>query len=302
MYEHEINSDEVLQLIKQGESELVEWKDSRILNNPLKLAKSMVAMANHKGGLILIGVKDDGTIEGMKYKKGHEEHIMNIAAENCNPPIRPQFIRVSVPDKGPVYVIRIIKRKDEVHHGVKTKDGLVYPIRVGSTIREMSPLEFKGSSTKGVKIEPYSLSDKGILFISERLVSSLSRKYNWGLVKAMLVLVVIGVISMSVSLLFLFGGMYGILGLPLTYPSWGYILILIGLGVGIYLCLSIPAIAINTTCPACKAFFKYKKVRSVVLHKRRKNRDVEEWTVRNLYHCDACGYEIEKDEYEEHEI
>ena len=77
----DMSSDEVLQLIKQGEGELIEWKDSRILNNPIKLARSMAALANHKGGLILIGVKDDGTIEGMEYEKGHEEYIMNVAAE-----------------------------------------------------------------------------------------------------------------------------------------------------------------------------------------------------------------------------
>ena len=222
---------------------------------------------------------------------------------NCNPPIRPQFRRVVIPDEGSVYVIKIVRRDGEVRHGVKTKNRVSIPNKsLVRTIREMSPLELSKSPTKGVKIQPYTSEEKGFLFITERLVSSISRKYSWSLVKTTLVLVVIGAISMSISLLFLFGGMYGILGLPLTYPWWGYILILTGLALGIYLCLSIPTIARDTTCPACKAFFKYKKIRSVVLSKRRKSRDVEEWKVHNLYHCDACGYEVEEDEYEEHDI
>lgn len=53
---------------------------------------------------------------------------------------------------------------------------------------------------------------------------------------------------------------------------------------------------------SCLPFFKFKKIRSVILSKRRKSREVEEWKVRNLYRCDACGYEIEEDECEEHDI
>jgi hypothetical protein len=302
MYEDEIGPDDVLLLIKQGEGELIEWKDSRILTSPAKLARSMVAMANHKGGLILIGVKDDGTIEGMEYKKGHEEYIMNVATEKCSPPVRPKFRRVTIPNQGSVYVIKIVRKENEVRHGVKTKDGLVYPIRVGSTIREMSPLELSGSPTKGVKIKPYTPEEKGFLFITEGLVSFISRKRNWSLVKTMLVLVATGILLISVSMLFLFGGSYGVPGFPLTYPWWGYIFILVGLVVGIYFCFSIPTIMKDTNCPACKAVFQYKKKRSEVLNKRRKSKELEEWTVRNFYHCDACGYENEVDEFEEHDI
>ncbi len=302
MYEDEMGPDDVLLLIKQGEGELVEWKDSRILTNPAKLARSMTALANHKGGLILIGVKDDGTIEGMEYKKGHEEYIMNVAAEKCDPPIRPQFRRVIIPNEGSVYVIKIVRKESDVRHGVKTKDGLVYPTRVGSTIREITPLEHGGSRAKGVKTEPYTESERGFLFITEKLVSYVSKKRHWSLVKTMLVLVVIGIISLSVSFLFLFGGMWGVPGLPLTYPLWGHVPIIIGLAVGFYFCISVPTIAKNTTCPTCKAVFKYRKRRTEVLNKRRKSKELEEWTVRILRHCDACGYENEEVEYEDHEI
>lgn len=49
-----ITSNDILRLIEQGEGTKLEWKDSRVLDNPFKLAKSMTAMANQDGGIILI--------------------------------------------------------------------------------------------------------------------------------------------------------------------------------------------------------------------------------------------------------
>jgi hypothetical protein len=303
MYRHaDLDYDGILNLIKEGEGELLEWKDSRIFDNSFRFARSMSAMANLKGGLILIGVKDDGTVEGIKYEKGHEELIMNIASEKCDPPIRPQFAKVSVPNERYVYVVRLTGRKNGPFHGVKTKDGLVYFIRVGSTIREMSPNELSKSESKGVEIEPYTFEEKGLLIVTEKLLSSISRRRHWSLEKTMLVLGVVGALSVAGSISLIFVSALSKFAPSSNYRLWIYALLTVWLVLGTYLCVSVPSIAAETRCPVCKAFFKFRIVKKEILSKRKKNEEFEEWKVRNQRHCDACGYEEEKVEYEEHRL
>jgi hypothetical protein len=127
------------ELISQGENQTVEFKKVDVLKNPVELAKTMVAFANTNGGRILIGVCDDGTLEGMKAEKAHETYIMNIARDRCDPPLIPQF-SVCKTSHGDIYIIKIL-RYQIFPHAVKTRDGPVYYIRVGSTDRPANPVE-----------------------------------------------------------------------------------------------------------------------------------------------------------------
>lgn len=125
------------ELIKRGEGVTIEFKKSDILSNSFELAKLMTAFANTAGGRILIGVCDDGKLEGMKKRKEHEVFIMNVARDKCDPPLTPEFSVINKPE-GNIYVIKILRYR-KVPHAVKTKEGNVYFIRVGSTIRVASP-------------------------------------------------------------------------------------------------------------------------------------------------------------------
>ncbi|MCJ7633388.1 ATP-binding protein [Candidatus Bathyarchaeota archaeon] len=154
------------ELIAGEESQTVEFKKSDILSDTTKLAKEMVAFANSFGGRILIGILDDGTIEGMKAKKEHESHIMNIARDRCDPPLVPNF-SVVVKPKGDIYEIKITRFRT-FPHAVKTDNGRVYFIRVGTTVREASPIElallFESSKEEIIKKPDLELSlidDKG---------------------------------------------------------------------------------------------------------------------------------------------
>lgn len=134
-----MTSDKVHELIKRGEGLTIEFKDSHILSNSFDLAKTMAAFANAEGGMILIGVKDTGEIEGMIAKRGHQEYIISVASDKCDPPIRPSFEKIRCDDIGDVHIITIPKRR---FHGVKMEGGVAYFIRVGSTIRSMTTYEF----------------------------------------------------------------------------------------------------------------------------------------------------------------
>ena len=54
---------ELLEIIQNGENSGVEFKRDNI--RPEQLAKEAVGMANLQGGMILLGVEDDGAITGI---------------------------------------------------------------------------------------------------------------------------------------------------------------------------------------------------------------------------------------------
>lgn len=133
--------EELNELIQQGEGPVVEFKRSDILSHKDELGKLMAAFANTMGGKILIGVDDDGKIEGMEGKKAHEEHIMNIVRDKIDPPLFIGFENIKIGGSN-VYVVTV-PRFSEFPHVVKTRSGRVFFIRVGTTIREPSQLELK---------------------------------------------------------------------------------------------------------------------------------------------------------------
>lgn len=86
----------ILHSIAQGEHVQQDFKlridDSR------KIAKTLSAFANTKGGKLLVGVKDNGTVNGVKQEE--EFHMLNAAAEMyCSPPIHLEFQAWKVENK-----------------------------------------------------------------------------------------------------------------------------------------------------------------------------------------------------------
>ena len=100
-----MRSDELEQIISKGDLKLSSFKTSAILSDPFKIARIMVAFANNAhvltpyGGLILVGVNDDGTLEGIEQKQGHEEYIMNVARDKMPTCIQPKFEMVTISKK-----------------------------------------------------------------------------------------------------------------------------------------------------------------------------------------------------------
>lgn len=138
-----VSTDDVKALIAEGEGQRIEFKRSEILSNTTQLAIELTAFANADGGVILVGVKDDGTYERMMSRRGHQELIMNVASDRCEPPVRPLFEQ-KVVDGALVYVIRV--QKSSVPHGVKFHGGTAFFVRVGSTTRSLHPSEVAAKS------------------------------------------------------------------------------------------------------------------------------------------------------------
>ncbi|TNE81736.1 MAG: winged helix-turn-helix transcriptional regulator [Bacteroidetes bacterium] len=74
----------IYQLILAGESEVLDFKQT--VNDPAKIAKALVAFANRKGGRLLIGVRDNKSIAGIRSED--EKYMLDLAASfYCKPEV-----------------------------------------------------------------------------------------------------------------------------------------------------------------------------------------------------------------------
>ncbi len=66
----------IRELLLRGEDESLDFKQS--ISDAGKIAKTMVSFANHKGGTLLIGVRDNKTIAGVQSEE--EKYMIGLAA------------------------------------------------------------------------------------------------------------------------------------------------------------------------------------------------------------------------------
>jgi ATP-dependent DNA helicase RecG len=79
---------ELLEILRNGENSAVEFK--RDVITPEQLAKELVAFSNFDGGMVLLGVEDDGTISGITRPK-LEEWVMTTCRDKIRPAIIPFY-------------------------------------------------------------------------------------------------------------------------------------------------------------------------------------------------------------------
>lgn len=74
----------IKKLISEGEHQMLDFKFE--ISDSKKIARSMVAFANTDGGRLLIGVKDNGNISGIKSEE--EKYMIQTASEiYCKPAV-----------------------------------------------------------------------------------------------------------------------------------------------------------------------------------------------------------------------
>ena len=107
-----MNTKDILNLIDLGEGFHVEFK--RRVTSPDKIAKSMIAFANTKGGSILFGVDDDGRIVGVESEKTEVELLEEAGAHYCDPPITPHL--EIIPFNGKDVIVATVEESMEKPH------------------------------------------------------------------------------------------------------------------------------------------------------------------------------------------
>lgn len=101
------------EMIDEGESTTIEFK--RHFSSPDRIAKEIIAFANTKGGTILFGVDDDGTIVGIDSEKSEVAEIEHTCEYLCDPPINADIQVVQCGGRLEVVAVVIAESKDKPH-------------------------------------------------------------------------------------------------------------------------------------------------------------------------------------------
>jgi len=154
--------------IFEGEGVTLDFK--KTISSCEKIARTMVSFANNKGGRLLIGVADDGTIKGVKSEDEERYMITRAAHFFARPALEPIFEEVYVDDKL-VLIVDTPESTTKPHYAlaedgkwwvyVRVKDKSVLASKIVVDVLKRSANE------RGVLIE-YSTNEKTLLEYLEK--------------------------------------------------------------------------------------------------------------------------------------
>ncbi len=104
-------------LIEEGEHQQLDFKFG--VNDSKKIARTLAAFANTDGGRLLLGIKDNGAIAGVR---SDEEYYMMEAGAHlyCKPPVE---FDIQEWDESGKNVLEVIVQKSKDIHSAPDKDG-----------------------------------------------------------------------------------------------------------------------------------------------------------------------------------
>lgn len=141
--------DVIKEWINRGENEFVEFKEG--LKHADDVMKTIVAFANTNGGVIIFGVKDDGSIVGYNEPaQNTRNRLERMISSKCDPPVDFSVKRIEFDNTGITY-IKIPKGKSRLY---AVTNGPIY-VRRGASDIFIKPSEIieifstKSSNTSG---------------------------------------------------------------------------------------------------------------------------------------------------------
>lgn len=129
---------ELIELISRGEDSRTQFKQGQDITNTKSLAGEMTAFANSKGGRILIGVDDAGSVVGLTSGdvRRINQLISNTATDCVRPSINPETDNVSVGG----LLVMIVTVPEGVSKPYADNDG-VFWVKSGSDKRRVTSRE-----------------------------------------------------------------------------------------------------------------------------------------------------------------
>jgi predicted HTH transcriptional regulator len=101
------------QLVRQGEGALIEFKLKN--NHPDKILRELVAFANSNGGTLLLGVRDDREIIGLKFGEEDDFVLQKYIHTHIHPPLPYKNERYILPNEREVLLYKIPSSSDKPH-------------------------------------------------------------------------------------------------------------------------------------------------------------------------------------------
>ncbi|OFX82791.1 MAG: ATP-dependent DNA helicase [Bacteroidetes bacterium GWF2_33_16] len=165
-------------LIRQGEHQQLDFKHS--ITDSKKIARSLVAFANTDGGKLLVGVKDNGSISGVRDEE--EFYMVQAAAQMyCKPPLNFESKIWEVNDKT-ILEITIAKSNNIVYEAPNKEGKWMVYIRVNDqnfTANKILLKVWQKKKSKNGVLVRYSEIEKQLfeyLLISQKITFSKFKK------------------------------------------------------------------------------------------------------------------------------
>jgi len=130
----EVTPEEALELIRQGEGQRVEFKQSFSEDN--EAIQSLCAFANADGGTVIFGVSPNGAIQGTSLGSKTLEDFGNKVRAHSDPPLAPSIDRLTVHGREVVAVALPKHAPGQLFYAFGKPH-----IRVGATNQTMTPDE-----------------------------------------------------------------------------------------------------------------------------------------------------------------
>ena len=155
---------QILNWISEGEHQRQDFKYK--ITDSLKLARTMSAFANTDGGRLLIGVRDDGSLSGVRSEE--EMYMVRCAAEQYCKPVPEVSYSTSIVSGKTILVATVKESEKRPVKAFDEKDKLRAYIRIADENIIATPVHIdiwkEKASAKGVLIH-YSEADKSVASI-----------------------------------------------------------------------------------------------------------------------------------------
>jgi predicted HTH transcriptional regulator len=140
------------QLVARGEGLHLEFK--RKASHPEKIVREMIAFANTSGGILLVGIGDDGTIPGLKHPED-DAHVLRQALKHCRPPLSFNETFVPIGDNRSVLQYEVFESMRKPHYLISAEERRESFVRVDDksirASREMREIAKRSQKKKDIR-------------------------------------------------------------------------------------------------------------------------------------------------------
>jgi predicted HTH transcriptional regulator len=164
-HETEPNEGYIRKLIAKGENQQLDFKFG--INDSRKIARTLVAFANTDGGRLLIGVKDNGSIAGVRSEE--EFYMVQAASEMYTRPVVPFKVKEWTVNQKKVLEIIVPAMKDGLHSAPVEKDEYLIYIRVKDENYPVNSVWLKAYKWKNLKTGTFIRFTENEKFLLEYL-------------------------------------------------------------------------------------------------------------------------------------
>lgn len=167
-------------LISEGEHQQLDFKFE--INDAKKIARSLAAFANTDGGVLLIGVKDNGKIVGIRSEE--EAYMVETAAHLYTRPEVNFSIRNHYADGNNVLEIKVFPSKEKPHFALDKNEKWRAYIRIKDENKIANGVMIKvwqrQSNSKGIYLKYTDIEKKILSYVDQYQIISFTKALRIG--------------------------------------------------------------------------------------------------------------------------